>query len=157
MNLKLHALGALSGFFLAALVVAFAPMPLPRPDPTERTFKVDASRFEFSPSVLTVNHGDRVTIELTSTDVVHGLYLDGYNLETTTDPGQTTTLTFTADSPGSFRFRCSVTCGDMHPFMIGKIRVGHNILLWRGIGLVILVGLGVMSIQTIRFRNNQSR
>ena len=123
--------------FLAVLVVAFAPLPVQRPEPTERTFRVDASSFEYTPAVLAVNHGDLVTIELTSTDVVHGLYIDGYDLEINADPGQTAMLTFIADRPGSFRFRCSVTCGELHPFMIGKLKVGQNSLLWRGIGFAL--------------------
>lgn len=133
---KLRALG---GFLIAGLLVAFAPLPVPRPSPTERTFQVEASSFEFNPAVLNINPGDRVTIELTSTDVVHGLYLDSYDLQVTSDPGQIASLTFIANRPGTFRFRCSVTCGDLHPFMIGKLRVGSNTLLWRSIGLAAVV------------------
>jgi heme/copper-type cytochrome/quinol oxidase subunit 2 len=44
-----------------------------------------------------------------------------------------------ADRSGSFRLRCSVTCGALHPFMIGKLNVGSNDLLWRAIGLGMLV------------------
>jgi len=130
---------ALAGFIIAGLLVAFAPIPATSPAPTDRTFQVQASRFEFTPGVLNVNPGDRVTIELISMDVVHGLYLDGYNLQVTSDPGQTASLTFVADRSGSFRFRCSVTCGDLHPFMIGKLRVGSNTLLLRSIGLMAVV------------------
>jgi heme/copper-type cytochrome/quinol oxidase subunit 2 len=126
-----------------ALVVSFIPFPTIAAAPTDRTFHITASRFEYSPAILTVNAGDRVTIELTTTDVVHGLSLDGYNLAVTADPGQTARLTFIASRPGSFRFRCTVTCGNMHPFMIGKLKVGHNTLLWRAValaGLALLAG-----------------
>ncbi len=122
----------LIGFVLVALLL---PFPAAATTPTERTFHIDASRFEYSPAVLTVNPGDRVTIELTATDVVHGLSIDGYNLATTADPGQTARLTFVADRQGSFRFRCTVTCGNLHPFMIGKLSVGSNTLLWRAVAL----------------------
>ena len=132
---------SLSVFIIAGLLVAFTPLPIPRDEPTKRIFHVDASSFAFSPAELKVNPGDQVTIELTSSDVVHGLYLDGYDLQISADPGQTTELTFIADQAGSFRFRCSVTCGDLHPFMIGKLHVGPNLLLWRGAGLAILAAL----------------
>lgn len=125
-----------------ALVVSFVPFPATA-TPTEHTFHIQASRFEYSPSVLTVNPGDRVTIELTAMDVVHGLSIDGYSLAVTADPGQTARLTFVADQQGSFRFRCTVTCGNMHPFMIGKLNVGQNTLLWRAFalsGLVLVAG-----------------
>jgi heme/copper-type cytochrome/quinol oxidase subunit 2 len=49
-----------------------------------------------------VNRGDEVTIELVATDVVHGLYLDGYELEMRAEPGQTVRLTFVADRAGTF-------------------------------------------------------
>ena len=60
------------------------------------------------------------------------------------DPGKTQTLTFVADKPGSFRFRCNVTCGAMHPFMIGKLTVGTNEWLFRSIGLSIVAVSGVI-------------
>jgi plastocyanin len=129
---------------LVVLVVLLAPVSLPSPDPQERTFRIKAGDFAYSPATLHVNPGDRITIELVSTDVVHGIYVDGYDLELTADPGQTGRLSFIADRPGSFRFRCSVTCGALHPFMIGKLKVGSNWLLWKGLfsaGLVSIVAL----------------
>lgn len=136
---------------IAFLLVAFTPLPMPQSKPTERTFRIEASSYEFSPGVIRANPGDRVTIELTSMDVVHGLYLDGYGLQVEADPGQTETLTFTADRSGTFRFRCSVTCGDLHPFMIGKLHIGPNILLWRGLGfgVISLVGLVIMGAKNL--------
>lgn len=121
--------------FSLMLVTLLIPIPAAATTPSERTFRIEASRFEYSPAVLAVNPGDRVTIELTATDVVHGLSIDGYNLATTADPGQTERLTFVADRQGSFRFRCTVTCGNLHPFMIGKLQVGQNTLLWRAVAL----------------------
>ena len=127
-----------------ALAVLFISFPASATVPINHTFHIDAQRFEYSPSTLIVNPGDRVTIELTATDVVHGLSIDGYNLATTADPGQTARLTFVANRQGSFRFRCSVTCGNLHPFMIGKLEVGQNTLLWRAAalsGLIVVTGL----------------
>src|SRR5215216_7836870 len=120
---------------MAGLVVVFAPLPVQSNAPQERTFRVDARQYAYSPSELKVNAGDSVTIHLVSNDVVHGLYVDGYGVSVEADPGQTATLTFVANKPGSFRFRCNVTCGAMHPFMIGKLTVGTNEWLFRSIGL----------------------
>ncbi len=128
---------------MAGLVVAFAPLPVQPITPQERTFEIDAHQFAYSPSELHVNPGDTVTIQLISTDVVHGLYVDGYDISVEADPGQSATLTFVANKPGSFRFRCNVTCGAMHPFMIGKLTVGDNSWLYRSIGLALLVVIGM--------------
>lgn len=120
------------------LAVLFAPFPGRHPEPAERVFRVSAAQFAYNPSVLRVNPGDRVTIELVATDVVHGLAVDGYRAEMTADPGQTAKLSFVAGRPGTYRFRCTVTCGNMHPFMIGKLQVGPNELYWRAAGLSVL-------------------
>jgi plastocyanin len=130
-------------FVLAGGLIVFAPLSARAALPVQRTFRVEASQFAYAPAILDVNPGDTVTIELLSTDVVHGLYLDGYGVSATADPGQTARLTFTADRSGSFRFRCNVTCGALHPFMIGKLQVGPNTWLWRAIGLTILAALAV--------------
>jgi heme/copper-type cytochrome/quinol oxidase subunit 2 len=128
----------------AGLVVAFVPLPvLPMP-PQERTFRVDARQFAYSPAELQVNPGDKVIIQLVSNDVVHGLYVDGYGVSVEADPGQTATLTFVANKPGSFRFRCNITCGAMHPFMIGKLTVGTNNWFYRSLGLAALSIIGVV-------------
>jgi heme/copper-type cytochrome/quinol oxidase subunit 2 len=129
---------------MAGLAMAFAPLPVPAVAPQERTFRIDARQFAYSPSELQIDPGDTVTIQLVSTDVVHGLYIDGYDLSMEADPGQTTTMTFTADKSGSFRFRCNVTCGAMHPFMIGKLTVGTNDWLVRSAGLAVVAVLGVL-------------
>jgi heme/copper-type cytochrome/quinol oxidase subunit 2 len=126
---------------LAGLVIGLIPLSIPSWSPIERTFRVEASQFAYNPAVLVVNPGDKVTLELVSTDVVHGLYVDGYDLSVEANPGQTARLTFTVDKPGSFRFRCNVTCGALHPFMIGKLQVGQNTPLWRAAGLVILAAI----------------
>jgi len=131
-------------FVMAGLVVAFAPLPVQSIATQEHTFRIDARQFAYSPSELRVNTGDSVTIQLVSNDVVHGLYVDGYNVFMEADPGQTTTLTFTANKPGSFRFRCSITCGAMHPFMIGKLTVGSNNWLYRSLGLAALAVIGML-------------
>lgn len=129
---------------MAGLAVAFTPLPVPAVAPQERTFRIEAGQFAYSPSELKVNPGDTVTIQLVSTDVVHGLYVDGYDISVEADPGQTATLAFIAHKPGSFRFRCNVTCGAMHPFMIGKLNVGSNNWFYRSIGLIALGMVGVM-------------
>lgn len=131
------------------LAIALFPAPATSAAPVERYFRVEAGRYAFTPGTLAVNPGDRVTLDVVATDVVHGLYVDDYGVSVTADPGQTARLTFVADRPGSFRFRCSVACGDMHPFMIGRLKVGPNWLLWRAAALSAL-GVIAAAVSTMR-------
>ena len=125
---------------LLGLAVLLVPAPASSKTPAQRTIRLEASNYQYTPSTIKVNPGDQVTLELVSTDVVHGIYVDGYGLEMTADPGQTQSLTFTAGREGTFRLRCSVTCGPLHPFMIAKLQVGRNWLYWRATVLA-LVGI----------------
>ncbi len=125
---KFLALGA-----LVAAMISLLPTPAEAID-TEVIVPIEASQYAYEPNVIEVQLGQRVILELSSIDVVHGIYLDGYDLEVTADPGQTTRLSFIADQPGSFRFRCSVTCGPLHPFMVGQMQVLPNPKVRRIIG-----------------------
>lgn len=137
---------------LLAAGILWLPLPLPEKPSQERHIRIEASAYQFTPEEIHVNTGDRITIELVSTDVIHGLSLDGYSLVMRAEPGQTAQATFTADRSGVFRFRCAVPCGNLHPFMIGKLHVGSDIFLIRGMALGLL-GIGVaMRIPSTSFR-----
>jgi heme/copper-type cytochrome/quinol oxidase subunit 2 len=126
---------------LFGLLIIIVPIPEFTGDPQSHIIHVEAARFAYTPERIRVNPGDTVTIELAAQDVVHGLAIDGYDVALMADPGRTERMTFTADKPGVFRIRCSVTCGEMHPFMIGKFQVGPNLLYLRGLGLAILAAI----------------
>jgi heme/copper-type cytochrome/quinol oxidase subunit 2 len=131
-------------FVLAALVILWWPTSQPW-TPTEREIALDATQFEFSPSRLTVNQGDRVVITLTASDVVHGFYLDGYGLKTRVEPGIAQRVEFIADQSGKFRYRCAVSCGPLHPFMIGELVVSPNNPFWKAIALMLIASTGLLA------------
>lgn len=133
-----------AAWLAAAALVLVWPWPVLANTPADRVIRVEGRRFEYAPGTVAVNTGDRVTLELVAADVVHGLHLDGYNLTLTAEPGQTARLTFVADQPGMFRFRCSTTCGPLHPFMIGQLTVGTNDFFWRAAGLIGLAALAAV-------------
>lgn len=124
---------------LTALGIAAVPLPSSGSRPAVRTIRIEAGMTGFTPSTVRVNHGDRVTVELVSTDVVHGIHLDGYGVSAAADPGQPARFSFVADRAGTFRFRCSVTCGSLHPFLVGALQVGPNLLLWRAAAIAALI------------------
>ena len=108
----------------------------------ERFFEIKAKRFVYTPSIIKVNKGDLVRIRLISEDVTHGFFLDGYGLNTSTRPGQEGFLQFVADKPGRFTFRCSVTCGEFHPYMVGYFVVEKNFRLYLFVLLTLVIGIG---------------
>jgi len=115
--------------------------------PAERHITVEASSFAYQPARLQVNQGDRVVLEFTSADVMHGLYLDGYGLNLTAEPGHSARAEFVAAQSGTFRFRCSITCGPLHPFMIGQLSVSPNWPFWQVGLLAAVAAVGALALR----------
>lgn len=132
-------------FIFLSLIVLLAPIPLGAAAPAEHHITLQARMFAYEPSIIRVNRGDRVVMDLAPEDVVHGLYIDGYGVQVDAEPGQTKRVEFVADRAGKFRFRCSVSCGALHPFMIGELVVGPNVPYWRGLALTLLAAVGVLA------------
>ena len=120
----------------AGAAALLAPLPLAQAAPAHRVVRLEASQFAFGPAVVRVAAGDTVSLEVAATDVAHGVYVDGYDLSVTAEPGRTARLQFVADRPGMFRLRCAVTCGPLHPFMVGKLYVGPALIWWRGLAVL---------------------
>jgi heme/copper-type cytochrome/quinol oxidase subunit 2 len=131
-------------WIVAAGAIALSPLPLPSAPAQERHVRIEAADDGFSPGVIKANLGDRITVELVAVDVVHGLFLEGYDVTLTADPGQSATISFVADREGTFAFRCSIVCGPLHPFLVGKLRVGANVTLWRALGISLLIASAVV-------------
>lgn len=126
-----------------------------QPKPTERSITIEAEQYAYTPAVIKVNKGDRVTLRLKAKDVTHGFFLEGYDLDakarpempsfwarhpSTEEDYQTVEeVSFIADKEGKFRYRCSQTCGYMHPFMQGEFIVQPNRLFPASIALAIAV------------------
>lgn len=125
-------------FAAAAVLVLLVPLPFSS-RPTTREVTVEARQFAFEPPVLRVNRGDRVRLVVRATDVVHGFLVDGYGREVRVEPGISQQVDFVAERAGKFRYRCSVTCGTLHPFMTGDLIVSPNRELLRAGGLVLVV------------------
>ena len=134
-------LGLLVGLGLAA---ALGPLTTRAAPTAPRYIRVEARMFAFQPYRIRVQQGERVVLELVAMDVVHGLYVDGYDVQVTADPGVPARLAFVADRPGKFRFRCSTTCGALHPFMIGELVVEPNAPYTWAVALTFLVALGTL-------------
>ncbi|HYM92407.1 MAG TPA: cupredoxin domain-containing protein [bacterium] len=123
------------------LTLRLAASPV-RAHPREITLQ--ASQWRYSPGIITVNQGDQVTVILKAEDVVHGFYLDGYGISRAVRPDQTAEIHFVASKPGRWMFRCSVTCGPFHPYMIGWLRVEPNTTLKFGWIVVGAVGVAAL-------------
>jgi heme/copper-type cytochrome/quinol oxidase subunit 2 len=138
-----HRLLYILPFAALALVIVLAPVPFST-RPITHHITMSADQFAFDPPVLRVNQGDRVRLTLQASDVVHGFYLDGYDLQQRVEPGIAQEIEFVADRAGKFRYRCSVSCGTLHPFMIGELVVGPNLPFIRTVGLLLVAAAGTL-------------
>lgn len=139
------AISAVVGLSVLA-VVAGSFVPLPTGTPQTREITLEAARYAYSPERIKVNKGDRLILTFAPQDVTHGIYIDGYDLKAEAAPGKTAVLDFVADKPGTFRVRCSINCGELHPFMIGLLAVQPNSPFIGAALAVLLVGLGATAL-----------
>ncbi|MFQ5953349.1 MAG: cupredoxin domain-containing protein [Candidatus Omnitrophota bacterium] len=135
--------------FIILLLISFVTFSFAE----ERLFEIKAKKFNYTPNIIKVNKGDTVKIRLISEDVHHGFFLDGYKVETSAHPGQEGSVKFVVDKTGRFNFRCSVTCGEFHPYMVGYLVVGPNsrFLLYTGL----IIGLAVVNFSFLMFRKEK--
>ncbi|MCA9293185.1 MAG: Sec-dependent nitrous-oxide reductase [Phycisphaerales bacterium] len=84
-------------------------------------------RSHFTPEHVTVKQGDHVTWRLTNieraVDATHGFAVPQYNINLSLEPGETATIEFVADVPGTFPFYCSEFCSALHLEMMGYLMV----------------------------------
>jgi len=101
---------------------------------------VTAKKYEFEPSPIRVKQGTKVRLNITATDHAHGFKISPFpdGAEKTGEPGlvfsspqdctkiekgQTATVEFVAQKPGTYSFRCCVVCGFHHHSMKGELIV----------------------------------
>lgn len=126
---------------LGALIV---PLPAVASVAQMRRIDINARQFAYEPATLTVQRGDTITFHLESLDATHGLFVDGYNVNIQAEPGKSAEVTFVADKEGTFKFRCSVSCGTLHPFMIGELNVEPNEPRVRAIAATLIIAIGAV-------------
>ncbi len=84
-------------------------------------------RSHINPERITVNKGDEVTIYLTNLeraqDETHGFTVDHYDVHASLEPGETSTIQFTADIEGVFPYYCTEFCSALHLEMMGYLMV----------------------------------
>jgi cytochrome c oxidase subunit 2 len=102
--------------------------------------EITAKKYEYSISPVHVKAGTKVQLKITATDHDHGFKIatvpDGAQLNGTAGlifasaqdcwqlkKGETATIDFLAQSPGTYTFKCCHTCGLGHKGMKGQIVV----------------------------------
>lgn len=84
-------------------------------------------RSRITPDIVEVNQGDEVVWHITNIemakDTTHGFVLGGQDISLSLEPGETETVTFTADTPGVYPYYCTEFCSALHLEMAGYFLV----------------------------------
>lgn len=88
-----------------------------------KEFEITAKYWEFTPSRIEVNKGDKVTLKLKSIEGVHGFLLSDFGVNMVLRQGEEVEVEFIADKTGEFSFFCNIPCGQGHSGMNGMFIV----------------------------------
>lgn len=122
-----------------------------------RDITIVARQYGYEPNRIVANTGETIRLRLVSRDTVHGLLLEGHDLDARIIPGRLSfdirrpsgpggfepveAVIVRLERPGKFRYRCSMTCGPLHPFMQGELIVRPNVPYLAGGAGVALIAL----------------
>ncbi|MFS8055606.1 cytochrome c oxidase subunit II [Rhizobium sp. BR 317] len=87
------------------------------------TVRAIGQQYSFSPSCIVVPAQTPLTFRATSADVVHGILIQGTNVNTMLVPGYVSVLKATFDKPGDHLMPCQEFCSVGHEGMWGKVKV----------------------------------
>ena len=131
--------------FIMAVAISLSFQLFPSETRTHN-ISMEAKKYGYSPSRIIVNKGDKIVLKPTSLDATHGFLLDGHPVEFIMRKGaaflkytwededgklqadwdRVSEVEFVTDKAGKFTFRCTQTCGNLHPFMTGELIVKPN-------------------------------
>jgi len=110
-----------------ANAVAEGQSRVERVGPHEVNVYMTAIRSRFGLDSFTVKEGDSVHVTITNIetvrDMTHGFAVEDYGINLALDPGQTRTVTFIADKPGTHWYYCTWFCSALHLEMRGRMLV----------------------------------
>lgn len=111
---------------LAAATLAAAGAGLPgraRGEGSGRRIAITARRFAFSTQEIRATAGESITLEITSTDFVHGFSLPELGARVDVPPGAPVELPLRGLRAGRYTFLCDNFCGEEHDRMTGVLVV----------------------------------
>jgi cytochrome c oxidase subunit 2 len=87
------------------------------------TVRAIGQQYSFTPPCLVVPADTPVTLRATSADLVHGLLIEGTNVNTMLAPGYVSVLSVRFDKPGDHLMPCHEFCSVGHEGMWAQVRV----------------------------------
>jgi cytochrome c oxidase subunit 2 len=89
---------------------------------TTKEIQMTAKKYEFSPSTVEVAAGTKIIFKIKALDHEHGFEIEGVkNSCVKIKKGETATVEYLAEKPGTVEFKCCSFCGFGHGRMKGKI------------------------------------
>jgi cytochrome c oxidase subunit 2 len=80
-------------------------------------------KFRIEPSVIRVEQGEKVVLDVSTKDVEHGFEVEDMGIDEPIQPGGPVEIPLDTSKKGEFRVACSIVCGPGHEDMTATIIV----------------------------------
>jgi cytochrome c oxidase subunit 2 len=105
------------------LSVAAYQLPAIHAQDQPHVIKIQAKRFSFTPSEITLTQGQTTKLAITSVDVTHGLVIPELGVNVTLPKGKLIEVEVTPQQIGTFHGQCGHFCGVGHASMTFSVEV----------------------------------
>ena len=96
------------------------------PERPTKDIKMTAENWRWIPSVIRVQQGTLVRVEVQNYDAPHRFDLKALGLKVALQENETTKFEFVAEKVGTFRWKCGRPCGNGCPKMTGELVVSEG-------------------------------
>lgn len=88
-----------------------------------RVIDVEAYHYGYSPDPIVVRTGEKVRLNITTDDEVHGLGIEEFGVDIEVRKNTPAIAEFSSSEPGDYPVECTVYCGSGHKNMRATLRV----------------------------------
>jgi cytochrome c oxidase subunit II len=108
--------------YFALLCAALLLISCPKRDAKPAThIAISMRKFAIEPAVIRIRRGEKVVLDVSTTDVQHGFEVAQLGINEPIQPGRPAEIALDTSKKGEYKVDCSIICGPGHANMSARL------------------------------------